>query len=55
VKFIVVTRSKREEIQEDKIKGAISIPTHPLSPKKEKLYFDPLLISILAFLVQILL
>jgi hypothetical protein len=29
VKFIVVTRSKREEIQEDKIKGAIPIPTHP--------------------------
>jgi hypothetical protein len=29
VKFIVVTRSKREEIQEDKIKGAIPISTHP--------------------------
>jgi hypothetical protein len=28
-KIIVVTRSEREETQEDKIKGAISIPTHP--------------------------
>jgi hypothetical protein len=28
-KMIVATRIEREEIQEGKIKGAISIPTHP--------------------------
>jgi hypothetical protein len=28
-KMIVVMRSEREETQEGKIKGAISIPTHP--------------------------
>jgi hypothetical protein len=52
--MIVVTRSEREEIQEGKIKGAISIPTHPWSPQKGELHFDPPLIalhvSILAFL-----
>jgi hypothetical protein len=56
--MIVVTRSEREEIQEDKIKGAISIPTHPWFSQKGELHFDPALIalyvSILAFLAQIL-
>jgi hypothetical protein len=56
--MIVVTRSEREETQEDKIKGAILIPIHPWFPKKGELYFDPPLItlhvSILAFLAQIL-
>jgi hypothetical protein len=28
-KMIVVTRSEKEETQEGKIKGEISIPTHP--------------------------
>jgi hypothetical protein len=55
--MIVGTRSEREETQEGKIKGAISIPTHPSSSQKGKLYFDPPLIalhvSILAFLAQI--
>jgi hypothetical protein len=30
--MIVVTGSEREETQEDKIKGVISIPTHSWSP-----------------------
>jgi hypothetical protein len=29
MKMIVVTRSEKEETQKDKIKVAISIPTHP--------------------------
>jgi hypothetical protein len=37
---IVVTGSEREKIQEDKIKGAILIPTHSWSPQKGELYFD---------------
>jgi hypothetical protein len=56
--MIVVTGTEREETQEDKIKGVISIPTHPWSLQKGELYFDPpliaLYISILVFLAQIL-
>jgi hypothetical protein len=56
--MIIVTGSEREEIQEGKIKRAISIPTHPWSPQKGELYFDTLLIAlhviILVFLAQIL-
>jgi hypothetical protein len=52
--MIVVTRSEREETQECKIKGAISISTHPWFPQKGDLYFDPPLIvlhvSIFVFL-----
>jgi hypothetical protein len=55
--MIVVMGSEREETQEGKIKGAISIPTHPWFPQKWELYFDPppiaLQVSILAFLAQI--
>jgi hypothetical protein len=56
--MIVVTRSEKEETQKDKIKVAISIPTHPWSPQKGKSHFDPpiivLHVSILTFLAQIL-
>jgi hypothetical protein len=54
--MIFVTRSEIEEIQEDKIKGAILIPTHPRSPQKKELHFDPPLIALhVSILAQILL
>jgi hypothetical protein len=44
--MIVVTRSKKEETQEGKIKREISISAHPWSPQKGELYFDPPLITL---------
>jgi hypothetical protein len=44
--MIVVTRSEKEETQEGKIKGEISIPTHPWSHQKEKLHFNSPLIAL---------
>jgi hypothetical protein len=54
--MIVVTGSEREETQEDKIKGAISIQTHPWSHQKMGLYLDQPLIALhVSILAQILL